>query len=232
MTSSYSAREDIDRILVNERSRLHTLFPAQVLAYDAAAQTVDVRPALQREVLSDDPAVPWAFEELPDLLSTQIMWPRAGGFVITFPIQPGDWVMVACAEQATQLWRKQGGTNVAPPYVDPHGLNGCVAIPGWAPDAAKLANVSTTDLVIGRLDDDATVRIKPDGTVVTGGEAGAQYVALANLVRNELQTLKDALRDAKPAPGAADGGAGFQTSLGTLLANWPRSVAAGKTKAR
>jgi hypothetical protein len=187
-----SAREVLDRILADQRGELHTSFPAQVIAYDVDAQTVDVRPALLREIGSDEPAEPWGFEQLPDLLSVQVMWPRAGGFVVTFPIQPGDWVLVICAEQSTLLWRASGGTGVHPGLVDPHGLNGCVCLPGWVPDTDKLANVSTTDLVLGKTDGSATIKIKADGTVTLGSDAGAQALALAHLVDARLQRLQAA----------------------------------------
>ena len=154
-----SSREVLDRILADQRGEIHTSFPGKVIAYDVEAQTVDVRPALLREIGSDETSVPWGFEQLPDILSVQVMWPRAGGFAITFPIEVGDWVLVLCAEQSTLLWRSKGTAPTHPGLVDPHGLNGCVALPGWYPDVEKLRGVSTTDLVIGNPTTDATVRI-------------------------------------------------------------------------
>jgi Phage protein Gp138 N-terminal domain len=178
-------REIIDRVIADDRSAFHTSFPARVLAYDVEAQTVDVRPALLREVPSDDPGVPWGFEQLPDILSAQVMWPRAGGFVITFPIAVGDWVLVLCAEQATSLWRTRAQAPSHPGLVDPHGLNGCVCLPGWYPDKERLANVSATDLVIGKTDGDSTIAIKPDGTIQLG-DLTATPVALSGLVETAI----------------------------------------------
>ena len=179
--STESDREVIDRIIADSRASLHTSFPARVLAYDVNAQTVDVRPALLREVPSDDPELPWGFERLPDLLNVQMMWPRAGGFVITFPLAVGDWVLVLCAEQSTNLWRTRAQAPSHPGLVDPHGLNGCVCLPGWFPDREKLSGVSTTDLVVGKDDGSSAIAIKPDGTIQIG-DVMATPVALAELV--------------------------------------------------
>jgi len=193
MSASPSPRQAFDRVLANVRSTLHTAFPAQVLAYDAAAQTVDLRPAIEREVPTDDPRAPWDLLPLPDLYGVQLMWPRGGKFAWTFPLEPGDWVLVLCAEQSTMLWRQRGEAPSPPGILDAHGLNGCVALPGWFPDKEKLTDVSATDLVIGTEDGETTIRIKPDGTVVLGGEAGAGFVALAEKVDAELRRIQTSM---------------------------------------
>lgn len=225
-----TGREAIDRALYDLRCTMHTCFPAQVLAYDLDAQVVDLRPALMREVPSDEADVDWGFESLPDLLSVQVMWPRAGSHVLTFPLSPGDWMLVLCAEQTTSRWRSRASAPTEPGVNDAFGLNGCVAFPGWYPDAKRLGGVSGTDLVLGDLENDATVRVKPDGTVVIGGESGAGFVALAALVDARLDAIEAAFNahvhaslGAIPTPGA---GTGYTIPLtGT-------DVAATKVKAR
>lgn len=229
-------REALDRVVSDTRGAVHTSFPARVLAYDAGAQTVDLRPALQREVPSDDPAVQWGFDTMPDLLAVQVMWPRAGGFAITFPIQVGDWVLVLCAEQSTLLWRSKGTAGTHPGMSDPHGLNGCVALPGWFPDAQKLSNVSTTDLVIGSTEDDTTIRIKPGGTVHLGSDSGDDFVALASKVEAEIAKLQlafDLHVHLSAAPGTPTGPVVPVEPLPTPLPpGLVGSVAATKVRAR
>jgi hypothetical protein len=184
MNPDPSLRQAIDRVLADFRSTLHTSFPARVLRYDAAKQQLDVRPALQRETGSDAHGAPYDYERMPDLCGLPVMWPRAGGFAITFPIDVGDWVLVLAAEQSTGPWRVRGQAPSPPGLNDPHGLNGCVCLPGWFPDSEKLTDVSTTDLVLGNAS--GSVRIKPDGTVELGGSAGGGFVALAELVRSAI----------------------------------------------
>jgi hypothetical protein len=198
MTFTPTAREALDRVYAEYRAALHTSFPAKVAAYDVAKQTVDLSPAIAREVAADDPDVAWGFEALPTLVNVPVMWPRAGGHVITFPLKVGDWMLVVCAEQSTMLWRQKGTLATHPAINDPHGLNGCVALPGWFPDTQKLANVSGSDLVIGNLESDATVRIKPDGEVVVGGADGSDYVALAKKVDAEIAAIATTLASRGP----------------------------------
>jgi hypothetical protein len=235
------AREVLDRILADQRGELHTSFPAQVVAYDAEAQTVDVRPALLREIPSDDPAEPLGWEQLPDLLAVQVMWPRAGGYAITFPIAVGDWVLIVCAEQCTLLWRTRATAPTHPGLHDPHGLNGCVALVGWHPDASRLSNVSTTDLVIGTEDGSTTVKVKKaGGTVTLGSDQGADFVALANGMQRSMQALADALTTAAnaitPIDPATTGANAAVNAVATTIRTWASGVAlavgAKKVKAR
>ncbi len=173
-------RDAIDGVLRDFRRTLHTSFPARVLAYDAVDQTVDVRPAIQREAPTDDVETPVMYEVLPDLFAVPVQWPRAGGGALTFPIAVGDWVEVACAEQSLLAWREQGGTGKTPGLNDPHGLNGAIAKPGWYPDTEKLTGVSTTDVVL---------RAPTGGSVVLGSQTSAQFVALANLVDARMSAI-------------------------------------------
>lgn len=197
-----NAREVLDRVMADMRTELHTAFPGRVLAYDPQAQTVDVRPAVVREVPGDDPAQPWGFEQLPDLVNVPIMSLRTSKFGVMLPVEPDDCVLVICAEQSTLLWRQRGTEPSHPGLIDPHGLNGCVAIPGWFPDTAKLENVSTTDLVIGKLDGSASVRIQADGTIVLGTVDGAHPIARADKVEAELNAIKATLASLAGGAGA------------------------------
>lgn len=214
-------REALDRVLKAGRRSLHTAFPAKVLAYDAAAQTVDVEPQLMRELEDDEGAL--GYEALPTLYDVPVQWPRAGGFVLTMPIAVGDFVEILCAEQSTLVWRDKGEVS-EPGLSMPHGLNGCIAKPGWYPDAGRLADVSTTDLMIGKADGSASIRIKADGTVVLGGEQGAQLVALANKVDALFKALLSAV------PVTQDGGAALQTAVKTAWKAIGASVAASKVR--
>jgi hypothetical protein len=228
--TAYSPRDVLDRVWTDWRCALHTAFPAKVVAYDAALQVVDVSPALLREVPTDVAREPWAYEALPDpLVHVPILWPRGGGFALTFPLAVGDWVLVVCAEQATLLWRQTGAVGSEPGLCDPLGLNGLVAMPGWFPDASKLQGVSTTDLVLGTEDGATAVRIKPDGTVHVGAEGVP--LALATLVKSAMQALGDALTTTAAALPDPSAKAAVQAVASTVDA-WAGAMDVGAEKAR
>jgi hypothetical protein len=66
-------------------------------------------------------------------------------------------------------------------------------------------------------------------TLMKLGENANNYVALANLVVDELNVLKAAISGAAVVPN--DGGAAFKANILAALATWPGSVAATKVKA-
>ena len=66
--------------------------------------------------------------------------------------------------------------------------------------------------------------------LVAPGGAAVQFVALANLVNEQLTALKDAINGWTPVPN--DGGASLKTALSSLFATWPADVSAQKVKAR
>lgn len=204
MATTPTQREALDAVLREGRRSLHTCFPAKVVAYDLAAQTVDVEPQLMRELQDDEGAL--EYEKLPIIYDVPVQWSRGGGCYFGVPLQPGDFVEIQCAEQSTLVWRDKGEVS-EPGLSQPHGLNGCIAKPGWYPDTKKLENVSATDLVIGKEDGSATIRIKPDGTVVLGGEVGALAVALAPYVEAAIAAAiaghTHTVLAAPPPPGPA-----------------------------
>ena len=215
-----TSRDALDRVLKAVRRSLHTAFPARVLAYDVEAQTVDVEPQLMRELEDDEGAL--HYEQLPVLYDVPVQWQRAGGFVLTFPIAVGDYVEIQCAEQSTLAWRDTGEVS-EPGLSQPHGLNGCIAKPGWYPDTLRLSGVSTSDVVLGTEDGDTTIRIQSDGTVVLGGLSGARAVALADRVEAELNAIKTTL-------GSLTGGSNAPAVFMTPYQNTPQ-VGATKVKA-
>jgi hypothetical protein len=181
--TNFSDAEALALILADWKREIHTFFPAQVLSYDVEAQTVSVRPAIVRSLSNEDAQAPIEYEELPDLHSVPIQWPRGGGFAVTMPIQVGDWVAVHCAENALHVWRQRGVAPSKPGINDEHGLNGCIAVPGCYPDKERLVNVSATNMEIRNTAGTVAVRIKPDGSVELNGSSA---IALADLVRNAV----------------------------------------------
>jgi hypothetical protein len=225
MSTTPTQREALDAVLRAGRRSLHTSFPAKVLEYHAAEQTVDVEPQLMRELQDDEGRL--EYERLPTLYDVPLQWPRGGGRAITFPIAEGDFVEVTCAEQSTLVWRDKGEVS-EPGISQAHGLNGCIAKPGWYPDTKRLTNVSTTDLVIGKEDGSASIRLKPDGTVTLSGDAGAVALALAPLVEKAIDAAIKGHTHTVSTTGTAAAQAG--TTAGGALSGTVLSTAASKVK--
>lgn len=210
-------------------ANVHTALPGQVVSYDPATQTASVQPMIKRVYVDADGNE--ASDSLPQLLKVPVCFPRAGLTFITFPIQPGDGVLLVFAERPLDQWRTQG-IEADPGDIAMHQLGDAIAIPGVFPTAQAIpvGDVSTVGIGIGRAGGPA-VHITP--TVVELGGSMAvpptDFVALASLVSSALATLKTAISGAAVTPG--DGGSAFKAAILAALTAWPPTLAATKVKA-
>lgn len=204
---------------------LHTALPGVVKSYDATKQVADIQPTIKR-VDRDENGAKVAIDP-PVISSVPIMWPRAGGYFITFPLAPGDSVLLVFCESELGAWLDSG--QVAHPGDEGrHTLAGAVAIPGLFPVAGALSagDAGTGHFVAGKA---GGPQIHIDGSTVQLGAAGGQFVALENLVGAQLSALKSAISGAVTVPN--DGGASLKSTILAALSTWPASVAATKAKA-
>ena len=142
--------EALRRILQSFSLDLHTAIPGIVRSYDPTTQTADIEPAIRRVLPAaneDDDAD--ETEALPILPSVPIVWPRAGGFFLHFPISPGDSVLVVFSEVDTNAWRASGDLS-DPGVPTRHGLSGAVAIPGLYPRGNPCGDADGTHGRVGR----------------------------------------------------------------------------------
>ena len=113
--------------------------PGIVQAYDAAQQTVTVQVAI-RELFNNDGVEEWT--EVPLLLDVPIVFPRAGGYVLTLPISQGDEVLVCFGDACIDAWWQNGGVQN---QIDirRHDLSDAFAIPGPWSQPRRVSNYST-----------------------------------------------------------------------------------------
>lgn len=84
-----------------------TALPGTITSVDLVKQTVEVQPTIQ--------AIRFDKEGNPEnvtitvLINVPIVWPRAGGFALTFPIKIGDEVLVVFSSRSIDSWWQNGG---------------------------------------------------------------------------------------------------------------------------
>lgn len=162
-----SPREALDAVLRDTLNAMQTAHPGRIVRYYPDRQTVDVAVCVMREVPGED-WEPDEFEEIPEVVNVPVVFPRAGGFVITFPLKAGDYVALFCGTTNTLVWRDKGGINQKPGLSgDEFGLNGCFVMPGYFPDNREhtLKNVDTENFTIRRVDGGPGLVIKPSGEI-------------------------------------------------------------------
>ncbi|WP_396231112.1 Gp138 family membrane-puncturing spike protein [Acinetobacter baumannii] len=141
---------------------LWTNLPCEVVSYDPEAVTVEVKPLIKVPVRTVDGSIEMI--EIPILQDVPVMFPCAGGFTITHPINIGDECLVSFSSRNIDLWWQSGG--VQNPFdTRHHDLSDGFAFFKPQSQAKKIKDISTDNLEI-RADDNATkIQITPSGII-------------------------------------------------------------------
>lgn len=135
-------REEIYlRMLENFGANLRVSVPGIVQDFDPITQTATVQPALRERIIQDDLNQQWM--DIPLLLDVPIVLPRAGGFVLTMPIQQGDECLVIFADMCIDAWFSNGGVQNQMEKRR-HDLSDAFAIIGAWSQPNRISNYSTT----------------------------------------------------------------------------------------
>lgn len=182
---SLNFRQILDLIIEEHTDDLHVAIPACVESYDPTKQTISARPAVRRnfgrlgERVSD---------QLPVLTRVPVVYPQGGGFAMTWPLSPGDFVLLVFSERSLDEWIAQGGADSIPRANRTHHITDAVAIAGLSSPASPLQSASATDLVIGE-DAPAGFQFCLNST---GFDAGNQVDSLMAVLADLVAVLKEA----------------------------------------
>jgi len=212
------------RLILNSRLLdVHTAMPGKVVSFDASAQTIVVQPLIKNVVKAPDGTE--TIESYPEIRSVPVLYPRAGGFIIAWPLAADDAVTILFNEWSIDQYLEKG-TEDHPVDLDRHKFSGAVALPMGPYKASNTISETIDALMIGE-DGGAIIRIADDGTIrIASTAAAVQAVALADDVEAQLQVIVDAITNGVPTPN--DGGAGLQATIVAALTDPVGAV--GSTK--
>lgn len=100
-------QQAIQAALTGRQVGIWTALPGTVVSYDSARMTLVVQPTIQAQVMAQDGTLSWV--TLPQLLDVPICFPNGGGFMMTFPIEVDDEVLVVFSSRCIDNWWYQGG---------------------------------------------------------------------------------------------------------------------------
>lgn len=86
---------------------LRVACPGIVLSFNAEEQTVSVQPAIREKRVSAEGEETWI--DIPQLVDVPVVFPRAGGYVLTFPVKPGDECLIIFGDSCMDAWWQSGG---------------------------------------------------------------------------------------------------------------------------
>ena len=154
--------ESLRLALEAERAGIWTALPAIVVAANLAAQTVSAQPTIHGTITGPDGVA--RDVNLPLLVDVPIVWPRAGGFALTFPVAPGDEVLIVFASRCIDSWWQSGGIG-APAEVRMHDLSDGFAILAPTSQPKRLGGVSSSNVQLRDSAGSTFVEITPSGAV-------------------------------------------------------------------
>lgn len=155
----------LSAVLEGFQAEMWTALPAIVESFNPAAMTVAVKPAIRGRVRSvdDNPPLPpqsnpvldkdnWWWADMPIIGDVPVVFPSGGGFTMTFPLFPGDNVLLVFSSRCIDAHWQSGGVQNQAPELRMNDLSDAFAIPGHRPLPAVPLNVSDSTLQI-RSDD-------------------------------------------------------------------------------
>lgn len=136
-------------------NKLRVAAPGIIQSFDPAEQTATVRLAIREKVRLDGDE---RWTEIPLLLDVPIVVPRAGGYCLTLPIQPGDECLVVFGDMCIDAWWQSGGVQN---QIDcrRHDLSDGFAIVGCWSQPRVVPNYSTATAQLRNNAGDAYVEI-------------------------------------------------------------------------
>lgn len=166
---------------------LHTAMPARVERYDPARQEVDVKPLIKDAWPDEEATMGIRPVEYPVIPGVPVLFPGAGAFRITWPINRGDGVLLVFSEVALDIWKNSlANTIVDPQAYWRHHIADAMALPGLNPFTRPWTGASTTEMTIG-VDGGLQIHIGPGGIDLGGGST--DFVAMAGKVMAALQDI-------------------------------------------
>lgn len=161
----------------HQMRKVYTAIPAVIIAVRSdEKQSVDVKPLINQVFadLEDD-------TEHPVLLHVPLIYPSSSTSAVTFPVHPGDTVMLVFSQAGTDVFKSGDGTAQPPPDNRRFSIRDAVAIPGLFPFGSAINQVSkhtlphsTNDLVVFHnlgTSAECELRMKQSGKIEVNGSA-------------------------------------------------------------
>jgi hypothetical protein len=185
-TATPSLRTLIAGALEQRLAGVRVALPGQVVAYDADRQAVDVQPLVADGLVDEDGAR--MAEPLPVLVDVPLVFPGAGAYRITWPVEVGAVVLLVIASSSIARWKVGAGGEVSDPGSDHrHHLEDAIAIPGLHAFGAPPTEAPTDALVVHG----AAIRLgspEADDPVVRRSDLAAVVGDVNNRLTNHTHT--------------------------------------------
>lgn len=159
--------EVISSAIAKAQSGIFKALPGKVESYDSTKQTASIKPLVKIPVVFDDGSE--GLDVLPVISGVPVVFPRGGGYYLSFPLQKGDNVLlVFCDRAIDQFVASAGSVDTDPQDLRMHDLSDAVALPGFYPVAKAVKDDLSTEFRMGA-DGGAYISINSAGQINLNG---------------------------------------------------------------
>ncbi|OAJ35358.1 Gp138 family membrane-puncturing spike protein [Piscirickettsia salmonis] len=136
---------------------VHTSIPGRIASYDAKTQKANIQPVIKKK-LRDGRSF-----SMPVITDIPVMFPSAGGGLLSFPAKQGDTGLLFFCERSIDQWMTGNNDEAEPLGNHKHNYTDAVFIPGLYPYSKTLnADPINTELKFSG----NQIILKPDGSIV------------------------------------------------------------------
>lgn len=182
--------EVIRKAISGELQDVHIALPGQVVRWDATKNLADVQVMVKHPLWDDDNNR--TYEDLGVLLGVPVIFPRGGGYVMTWPLVAGDSGQLVFHSTPIGEWRTSGQSS-SPADASRHSIGWPTFTPGLFPDTnppnAGDATERAAGIVIGRDGQPEQILIQPG--LISAGQPSAGALPLPTLA--DFATLYNAM---------------------------------------
>lgn len=157
----------VQQAILNKLKEVHTCMPGIIVSFNTELQTAEVQPAIQREfyVTNSESKRILTPTNLPVLINVPVLFPRGGGFSLTFPVVAGDECLLQFCERDIDKWHNNGEVQ-SPNSFRQHSLSDAVCFVGMASKPNVISDFDNTNVELRDSAGTTTIRITPDNKLL------------------------------------------------------------------
>jgi len=141
------------------QAKIWTAMPGKVQSYNAEKMTCEVQPTIKGRQRAPDGKI--TDIEMPLCVDCPVVFPKGGGWLLTFPIAEGDEVLLVFANRCIDAWWESGGIQKQA-QLRMHDLSDGFVIPGPFSTPRVPTDVSTDQVELRNTD--GTIKLSTTAT--------------------------------------------------------------------
>lgn len=157
---------------------LHTCLPGEVVSFTPSTQLADIQLTIKRK--QSDQLV-----NIPLLSGVPVRYFKGSSYGVTFPLSPGDNVLVIFAERSIDTWLLNGGIQ-DPADIRRHSFSDAFALPMMYSQQAVIPNFDASNLQIRTLDGSAKITVKSTGEITIDTTGDTIITSNKTTINNDL----------------------------------------------